>query len=246
MRTKLGDDSGITLIELLVSITLTAILMTIVVSAFTQFSNSFRVSRSATDSANVADVGMNELTRVIRSGTEIEVIGTATNLPVFITAKKEELLLYAYLDTDSLNPSPTLIQFKINSTTRDLVETRWPSTKVNGYWTFPTFAGSAPDRTVVQTATPSLIRVIARKLVAPTGTESPIFTYLKTEGCAAITPTCSIVPASGNGLSLTEINSVVAVSVTMKVQADDLQRAAPVTITNRVGIPNLGISRVGL
>lgn len=243
---RVQDDSGITLIELIVSIVLTAILMTIVVQAFTQFSNSFRVSRSATDSANVADVGMNELTRVIRSGTEIEVSGNATNLPVFITAKKEEMLLYAYLDTDSLNPSPTLIQFKIDPVSRDLVETRWPSAKVNGYWTFPSFAGTAPDRTVVSSAVSPLKRVIARKLVSPTGTESPLFVYLKTDGCTVAQPTCSIIPTSGNGLTASEIDSVVAVSVTMKVQADDLQRAEPVTITNRVGIPNLGISRVGL
>jgi len=246
MRRLREEERGLSLIELLVSITLTAILLTIVVSAFTQFSGSFRQSRSATDSANVADVGMNELTRVIRSATEIEVSGTATNLPVFITAKKEELLLYAYIDTSSLTPAPTLIHFKIDPVSRDLVETRWASTKVNGYWTFPGFAGSAPDRTVIASATPILKRVIARKLVAPTASEASLFTYLKTEGCTGAQPTCDLVPASGNALSSAEVQQVVAVGVTMKVQADDLQRAAPVTITNRVGLPNLGLSRVGL
>ena len=246
MRDDTENEAGFSLIELIVSMLLLAILMAIVVGAFSQMTKSFTTSRLSVDSANVADVGMNEVTRVIRSGTEIEVAGNATNLPVFITAKKEEVLLYAYLDTDSLNPAPTLIQIKIDPTSRDLVEKRWPSTKVNGYWTFPALTGTAPNRTVVATATPTLSRVIARKLVTPVTGEASMFTFLKTDGCAVANPTCDIVPASGNGLSSAEIDSVVAVAVTMKVQADDLSRAAPVTLTNRVGIPNLGISRVGL
>lgn len=242
---RLGRDDGVTLIELLISITLLAILLAMVVTAFTQFTRTFGSSRSATDSANVADIGMNEVTRVIRSGTEIEV-KDADNLPVFITAKKEEILLYAYLDTDSLNPAPTLIQFKIDPVTRELVEKRWASAKVNGYWTFPAIAGTAPNRTVTASAIPTLTRVVARKLITPSTGAAFMFTYLKTAGCASAQPTCDIVPSGGNGLTADEIDDVVAVSVTMKVQSDPQQRAAPVTITNRVGIPNLGISRVGL
>ncbi len=238
-RRTAEDDSGVTLIELLVAFVLLAIMMTIVVSAFSRFSSSFSSTQSASESTNVASVAMNEVTRVIRSGTEIEVLGAQNNETVFRVATKEEILLRAYLDTDSLDPKPTLIQFKIDPVTRELVEKRWDSTMVNGYWTFPTITG--PTAVAAKST-----RIVARKLVVPTGTQQPMFTFLTTTGCGATEPTCDIVPAGGNALNAAELRVIVAVEVTMKVQADALQRSAPVILTNRVGIPNIGISRVGL
>lgn len=230
-----SSESGIGLPELLVAMTLLAILMTIVVSVFSSFTRTFTTSRAATDSTNIASIGMNEVTRVIRAGTEIEVNGSPTNLSVFVSAAREDVTLHAFIDADSTDPAPIMVRFLVDPVTRDLVEQRWPATKVDGYWTFPSPASA-----------PASSRTVARQIVAPDSGEASLFTYLTSEGCPEAEPTCDIVPASGDGLSVDEIRSVVAVEVTMKVQADETERAEPVTLTNRVGIPNLGKSRVGL
>ncbi|MEY2847803.1 MAG: hypothetical protein RI885_468 [Actinomycetota bacterium] len=246
------SDSGLGLTEMIVAMFVLGILMTVVVGAFSSFSRSFTEDRAATDSTMVATVGMNELSRVIRSGTEIPVGPVAgvpqSNRPVLVTASKEEMVLFSYLDTDSdststLDPErgPILVHLKVNATSRDLVESRWLATRAGSYWTFPT-----PNFVTLTTPVPATSRIIASKIVVPNGAESPLFTYLKTAGCPTATPTCPIVPASGNALSLAEIQTVVAIEVAMKVQADDTKRANPVTIVNRVGLPNLGIARVGL
>lgn len=229
-----SGDSGLSLMELIVAMTLLAILMTIIISMYSAFTTNFTRDRSSTDSTNVASIGINEVTRVIRAGTEIEVLNSSTNKPVFVIAARERLVMHAYLDTNAANPAPILVEFSIGATSRVLNEKRWAGTKTSGYWGFPS-----------PTTTPVTDRVIARKIVAPASGQLPLFTYLKTEGCATGT-TCAIVPTSGNALSAAEIAQVVAVQVTMVVQADETGRADPVTIINRVGIPNLGKSRVGL
>lgn len=230
-----SGDSGVSLPELLVAMVLLSILMTIVVSVFSSFTQTLTRSQSATDSTNVAALGMNEVTRVIRSGTEIEVNGTSTNLTAFRVAKRESAVVYAYLDTNSTTPAPVMVEFAITPS-RDLVERRWAAIRVGTFWTFPD----------PLTATPASSRIIAKKIVVPTAGEAYFLTYLKTDGCPTSQPTCPIVAASGDELSAAERSLIVAVEVTVKVQADPTARAAAVTITNRVGIPNLGRSRVGL
>ena len=214
---------------------LLGILSVLVVSSFSSFTTNFTRTQLATDSTNVAAAGMNEVTRVVRSGTEIEVSGGSVNLPVFISARREQAVLHSYLDAQSTSPAPIMVRFTVDPATRDLLEERWASTKVNGHWIFPS-----------PTSVPASSRVVARQIVAPAVGEASLFTYLKTSGCPVEQPTCEIVPVSGDELSAAEIRSIVAVQVRMKVQSDSLGRAEPVTISNRVGIPNLGISRVGL
>lgn len=235
-------ERGVTVIEFVVAMALLSILMSMVLAAFTSFGRSLTRGEVTTESTTVAAVGMNEVTRVLRAGTEIEVRANPTdpaNLPVFVLAAREEILLHAYIDADSGldDPPPVLIRFRVDPVSRDLVESRWAATLVNGFWTFPNH---------LALPTPMSSRVVARKIIPPSPTERSFFTYLRTEGCVVAEPTCDLVPASGNALNAFEINRVVAVEVTMKVQADPSGQADPVTITNRVGIPNLGRSRVGL
>lgn len=223
VRRLRAAESGFSLIELLVTMFVLGLLSTVVVSFFVSMTTTFTRDSAATDSTNVAAIGMNEVTRVIRAGTEIPVQGQTLNNPVFVTAKNEEVTLYAYLDTDSASPTPVKIRFAVDSG-RELVETRWNSYVINGsYWAFNATAASSRD--------------IAR-LIKPHETgESWLFTYYLADG--------TILPVPGSGTFTTaQLRSIAAVKVTMTVQADLTDRAAPVTIQNTVGIPNLGISRL--
>lgn len=224
LRATARDDRGFGLAELVVTIFITGIVMTLVVTLFTNVSRIFTRENSATDSTNAAALGMNEITRVIRSGTEIAIAGSLLNDPVFVSAGKESVTLYAFIDTDSITSAPVKVRFSINAD-RKLVETRWASYALPaGYWGFQTAEQSS--------------RIITSYVVVPAAGEKSLFTYYKADGSELV------VPASGE-FTVNERRNIAAVQVTMSVQADKTARANPVTLQNTVGIPNLGISRVG-
>jgi hypothetical protein len=182
----------------------------------------------------VAAVGMNEMTRVIRAGTEVPVAGGA-QLPVFVEAFDDKVTMYAYIETTSLNPSPTKIQFAIDPVTKELVETRWASSPVSGSPGTFTFAATAESS-----------RTIARKIIdASDGT--PLFTYLAvvTDPSDPAFGTAQPLDATG-GVGSAELPTISVVQIALNVQADETARANPVMLKNRVGVPNLGISRIGL
>ena len=66
-RLSLRDDRGHTMSELVTVMFLLGVVLAIVVSVFTSFSQTFTKDRAVTDSARTANIGMNELTRVVRS-----------------------------------------------------------------------------------------------------------------------------------------------------------------------------------
>lgn len=236
-RPRSGDDAGFGLPELIVSMALFAILGTLVLTLITTFSRTFTRERSAVDSTNVAAMGMNELTRVMRAGTEIRVSGGTVNNPVFLDARAESLIMHAFLDTDSTTPRPLKVSFSIDGN-RQLVESRWlavPSS--DPFWTFGA-VGRVPDSQ----------RPVARQIPVfdPLVDEAPLFTYRTAEVCATSTPDCNVlVPPTGGTLSEADRRRIALVEIRLTVQADITARAEPVTIRNQVGLPNLGIDRVG-
>lgn len=228
------DDRGIGLPELIISMVLLAILMTIVVSAITAFTRTFTHERASSDSASVGATGMNEVTRVVRSGTENRFPAATTSDPVFVAAASESVTLYAYLDTNAVTPAPVKVQFAIDPVSRDLSETRWAAT-----------ASTTDPGTFTFSTTPLWTRVVARKILAagttlPDGSSAqPLFEYYTADGL--------VVPVdAANGVSASNLRGIAAVEVSMTVQADESGRADPVVINNRVGIPNRGVSRVGI
>ena len=218
-----------TLIELMVTIFVLGILGTVVVTLFVNVSTTFTRDRAATDSTNIAAIGINEVTKVIRAGTEIRVAGATLNDPVFVAADKEHMVLHAYLSDSSTGElAPVKVELRINPTTRELTERRWSSSKNGaGYWIFG--------------GTPGATRTIARTIPAISPPLASGQKYLFTYYDAA---NVELVIAVG-GLTDAQRRAVAAVQVTVTVQADLSGRAKPVTLQNTVGIPNLGVSRVG-
>lgn len=225
LRRLHANDRGVSLAELLVTMFLTGIVGVIVVGFFIAFTNTFTADRAATDSSTTAALGMNDLTRVIRAGTEIPVEGQVLNNPVFQTAGNERMIVHAFIDTSSADPRPVKIEFFVNPQ-RELVERRYAAVPLaRGYWTFE--LDHAGDR------------VIARQLPVRQSGDPWLFTYVTATGAEFTLP-------ANATLNDTQRRSVAAVRVTLTVQADTTARAEPVTLRSTVGIPNLGISRVGL
>jgi type II secretory pathway pseudopilin PulG len=224
------DQSGFGLAEFVVAVGLFAILATLIVITFSNFTRTLTRDRVATTNTNIAAVAMDELTRVIRAATSIPVYNSATDLPAFSYANKEKVILYAFIDTGSGTPKPIKVQFEVVSS-RDLVETRWAAHPVPGhasYWEFDSTAQST--------------RVIARKIVTPGSGEAFMFNYQSIG--ADLLPDDMTIPVGG--IAAGNLQKIAVVEVTVKVQSDTTGRADPVTMTNQVGIPNLGVSRLAL
>ena len=229
-------ESGFSLLELIVAMAILGIAMALIAGLFISFTNNFTETRSLNDSTNVAAIGMNEMTKVIRAGTIIDV-ATGADEPVFVKAEKEEVILHSYLADTSVNPAPILVRLAVN-TDRKLTEERWNATKVGEQWTFPALVLTPAPSRIATTAASN--NVIASKLIAPTTAqvaagEKYLFTYLDINNQPIATP----VPTA-------QLGNIASVQVTMLVQADITARAAPVKLQSRVGLPNLTSSRIGL
>lgn len=212
-------DAGVTLPELIVTMMIFAMITTLIMTFVITMSRTFTRDREQADSANVGSVGMNEVSRVIRSATELRITsGGSTAEPVFIEAGPNTMTLYSYIDSGTSSVKPIKVQFFIDSNRR-LVEKRWNVTNSASPWSFATTASST--------------RTIARSI--PVGAAA-LFTYLDKDS----------VPLSFTSgvLSTTNRQNVAAVDVRLTVQSDLTSRAAPVELRSTIGIPNLGKTRV--
>lgn len=221
VRTARRSDSGLTIPELLVTMFLLSMITVLMVGLVAAFSQTFTRDRAASDSTMVASAGMKEVTRIVRSGTELRLTGGGVvSAPVFVDARENDLTLYAFIDTNAASPRPIKVRFSIDGNRR-LIETRWRTTNAVAPWSF------------AAVGSPSSSRPVAR--FVPTDAE-PIFRYLDAGN--------QVMPVPTGGFTTEQLRTIAAVQVTLTVQADAAGRADRVVMQNSVGIPNRGISRV--
>ncbi len=229
-----GRESGATLAELLVTITLLAMVTTMLVGLVVSVSRTFTENRALNDSTNMGSTAMNETTRVIRAGTEIRESGVALNRPVFTSIANESLTMHAFIDADALDPQPIQVRFYMSPLpdgTRELREARFEAIAGSGpFWTFAT--------------TPVTDRMLTRHVPARVGGEPWLFSYQTVDVVpAAVVP--STTSATAAITAAATLRTVGRVTVALTVQTDPTARARPMVLINEVGIPNLGIDRVG-
>lgn len=226
-RPRRGDETGFTLPELMVSMFLIAVIGAVVAGFVTMFSTTFTQERARLDSANVAAVGMNEMTRVVRAAVPIKndyaVSGTGFD-PAFVYAGAERVTLNAALDTTTALMRPIQVTFSLSSQ-RVLTETR----------VTPRAGGAGEAQWVFSGAgTTTSSKAIARTILSSTGSEPSLFRYYDTNDV-------QLVPPAGGSLSAADMARIATVEVYLKVQADPTSRADPVILINQVGLPNIGL-----
>lgn len=207
-------ERGLTLIELLVAISLLAIVTTLITTMVVSVSQNFSRQESQQDSTNQAALAMQNVTRVIRAGTEIELSSTWQPGPVFTVAAPGSLTLNAYVDVDSTAQGPTRVTITVDTASGELVETRYASRKSGGVWVYR----SAPSR----------IRVIARDV-----TSTAPFTYLRANGT----------PLPARVLTEAERREIAAVRVRIAVQTHATSNASLAEMDSVVSLPNLDVTR---
>jgi prepilin-type N-terminal cleavage/methylation domain-containing protein len=215
-------ERGVTLIELLVSMIIFAILLTLVGGAFSTISKAVTLSGQVNSNIGFSSLGMNEISKVLRFAATNPVLNQPIDSPAFVVAKPETLTVYTYIDATAASPAPTEVMFSLNGS-RQLVETRYSAYSVaSGYWAFNTTA----YRTQILTGT----------VLTPGTGELSLFTYQAADGTPLTCPT--------TGLIASQILQVAAVQVTMKIKSAT-GGTNSVTLTNTVGLPNLDMNRTG-
>lgn len=212
-------ERGISLIELLVTMLVLGILSAIVVSLFLSTTKSVALGASTHQNTSTASNVMNEVSRVIRSGTALPETGGTTK-PAFVAASTEKISMYSFVDADAVAPKPVLVELAIDSTTRQLTEKRWAArVNASGFWFF--------DSASVLIST----RTLPGQIVGPGSSASPVFTFLKADQ----TP----LPFTAAALTTAQLAEVASVRVTLSVRDGGSGTSDPVMLTNTVGIPNL-------
>lgn len=211
-RTGEDRERGMTLTEVLVASVVLMIVLTASSSLYISATKSISMAGATNTNTANASNGMNELARVIRAGTSNPVVGQPLDDPAFLEAKPESVILYSYVTADPAAPKPVMTRYYLNSQ-RQLVEDRWVSTLVAGYWTFPS-PSTAPQST----------RILTTTVPPRVGTAADLFTYYSDVQGKVVTTTLS---------------SIVAVKITLTVQQSLTNSSSPVTLVNLVGIPNL-------
>jgi len=216
------DQSGLSLIELLVAISLLGVLMLIVSNLYVTSLKTVSVSRGLTYNTKTVSTAMNAVTRVIRAGTANPKSASVIADPAFVLATRDNLVMYAYVNLDSAAEKPVMIQLRVDRTTGKIVERRWAAIgPVDGYWTFPNYL----------TATPISTRTLG-EVVSPTNLN--VFTFTS--------DTNTKFAPSATNLSADERRSIRSVDVELTIQSTLTDSKNKVTLKNTVGIPNLGFT----
>jgi Tfp pilus assembly protein PilW len=241
------EERGISLVELIVAIALTAIISTLLVTIVVTVSRSFTREAHASTNSDSASVGMHELSRVIRAAAEVSLSGSpAGTAPAdaVISAGANQITLYSFVDAAAA-PAPFIVQFSV------VADGTLSESRRIGSAVVPTggVAAASTSTTVWQfEARPSSTRTILRGVVSTAA--APLLRYYNAAGVELV------LPASGV-LDATQLSAVASVRVTLRVQQFPAAPGAgagsggagggtgtAALLDNTIGLPNLGVSRI--
>lgn len=222
MRTRLkalrahGSDEGISLVELIVAVMISAIALTVTTGLFVNVSRSTVVVGTSRAASGVAANAIDELGRVVRAASTNPTGTTTPADPAVVSGTATSLTVISYIDTDPMSPTPSRVDFTVGpSPASNLTETRTAGVlQPTGYWSF---TGAVTTRTIS----------------GPLDTGSPLFTYLDSAGAP--------VP-QGSGFTLAQRQSIAAIRITVTVQRQGRVGSDPVQLTTTAALLNPTLS----
>jgi Tfp pilus assembly protein PilW len=219
-----GSESGVSLVELLVAMAITLLMLALISRMFAQVMRATSENQSTRAATGIAATVMDEITRVVRQGTQVATSSTVTEGAVLQGSNGTSLSIDTYVDAAVAAGQATIAPMRVTFTVDaagNVVEQRYSSVMTTGY---AVFAGSATSTRVVNgpvltTASPAM------------------FTYSDGSGTA-------VVPGA-TGLSSTQAATVATVTVTITVANSLATGPSPVQLTNQVTMPNIAIVNGG-
>lgn len=225
MRAAAKREEGIGLVELLVSMMLLGLVLVMVTGLFISTTKSVAQAQAINDSSRVAANAANELSRVIRVGDTLGVSGSQVPRPAFSFAGRESLILYSNIDVNASASiavraaQPTLVQFTLTPSGRQLVESRWTATAAGRFWTFPAV-----------TTTPQVTRNLGGPFTVPSSADTALFSYFDNKSLP--------IPAPATGsMSEADRKRIAAVRITVEIASPGSGRSS--TVTNTIVLANL-------
>ena len=204
-RRRLRSARGSQLLELVVAVSLLALVSAVLYSGIASTTNALMDTGKRLQNLDEARVLMAQTSKDVRTAARLSA-GTSP----FVLANNDEAIFYGNLETTA---APMKIHLYVDPSS-ELVEQVWSADP----------GSVAPNYTY--TGTP-FVRFVGRYVV--TAGAPPIFTYLDSNG--------NTLP--NTPLSASDLLAVNAVKITLTVKATTTAPLAPVTLVNRVRLPNL-------
>lgn len=209
----LEPDAGLSLVELLMAMFITALALAMVAAFYTNIARTTVNGRGDRQATGAASNAMDEISRVLRVASDMPQ-ASGTPLPAVDTASgTTSVTVYAWSDVDANNPVPTKVQFSVDAAA-NLVEQRTAGVSNSGYWRF---------------TGPTTTRMFSGPL-------SLNFQYYADPADPTATPTQVVPSTTADALSV----SSVAVRVTAPRKA--WRASAPVVLATTVLMPNTKVS----
>ncbi|GAA1941586.1 type IV pilus modification PilV family protein [Agromyces allii] len=225
------DESGFSLVELLVAIILMGIVLTMIANIYISTVKATDQAGSRHASTGNASNVANELNAVIRFATTNPVAGATDPAPALLAGTTTRVVLMSTIgapptvEAGGRPTKPTLVEFQRTSAGQ-MQERRWNPTASGTTWVF---AGTDPTAT-----TPASTQLLGGTM--PAGT---VFRYFKADD-GVDTTNEEIVPAVG-GLTSAQLPLVASIEVRISMVPPNKPTATPVVIVNRIALANLGL-----
>ncbi len=205
------EDSGLSMAELVVTMLIATVLLSLVANMFVATTQSTRQANMTREAATTAGNIANQVSTAIRFASRNPVAGGVVD-PAVVQATASSVTLITVLDSNSRSLAPTMVRYSVvNGQWR---EERWAATTSGGLTTFP--------------ANPRTSRILGGLAVTQASPTAQPFVYLDDSGA-------EVAPASN--LTATQRNTISRIRITVAIQS---QANAPVTfIQNTVDMPNL-------
>jgi len=222
LRRVASGDAGISLAEMLVAMMIFALLIAMTSGLFISAVRANGSNRDIDASTRSASNGMNELTRIIRAGSENPrpKAVSATADPAFVLAGSSTLTVYAFVNlADSLS-TPRKVTFAVEG--GNLVETTVVGVETapgSGFWNYP---GTGAKR------------ILAGPVVPTSAGGAVLFTYLDSAG--------AVLPVPGGSVAGDRVTEIAAVTVQLQVGKTSASKDST-TLVSTVGLPNVPIAR---
>jgi type II secretory pathway component PulJ len=193
-----ADQSGVTLSELLVAVSVAMVILVAVGGFFTATLRAGSTNTTSDQNARSASIVMNSLTRYVHAASLLPK-ADGSYAAALTEAAPTRTTFYAYINLDgNSTDKPVQIRYSVNAAKRIVLD-QWDGTANNGFWTFPA-TSQTPTRSVV----------VGGPVASPTVDGDPLFEYLGANG--------TTVPTQSDGtLAATQLGNVRAVRVNLEL-----------------------------
>lgn len=198
LRRLHADQSGVTLSELLVAVSVAMVILVAVGGFFTATLRAGSTNTTSDQNARSASIVMNSLTRYVHAASLLPK-ADGSYASALTEAAPTRTTFYAYINLDgNSTDKPVQIRYSVNAAKRIVLD-QWDGTANNGFWTFP-----------ATTQTPTRSVVVGGPVASPTVDGDPLFEYLGANG--------TTVPTQSDGtLAATQLGNVRAVRVNLEL-----------------------------